>query len=220
MDRGSQLQDSPAERLRRNVKAAARRLLPEHLVHELARYRGYPKTERQLYLRVRLLSSIGLSKPKFLPSNSNQSLLFVCFGNIMRSPMCEALMTRECAALADAPIVTSAGLNAVPGRPAHPWAIAAARDFGISLEEHRARLLTPALVEQATVIFTMDYQNQVQLLSRYPETRHKAFLLCAYAGEGNRSAEIPDPFYLDQEGTRGCYQTLATCIRNLVAAFP
>jgi protein-tyrosine-phosphatase len=130
--------------------------------------------------------------------------------------MCEALMNRECAGIANGQItVTSAGLNAIPGKPAHPWAIAAARDFGISLEEHRARLLTPAVVQQATMIFTMDYQNQVQLLSRYPETRHKAFLLSAYAGEGNRSAEIPDPYYLDQEATRRCYQTLHRCIQNL-----
>ena len=209
-------------RLVRSIAATAKNLLPKALLREVQQYRAYGKDERPLYLKIRISDRLGFTDTKRsrVPETA-RAFLFVCFGNIMRSPMCEALMNRELAHL-DNPqfTVLSAGLDAISGRAAHPWAIAAARDFGISLEEHRARLLTPALVEQATVIFTMDYQNQVQLLSRYPETRHKAFLLCAYAGEGNRSAEIPDPFYLDQEGTRGCYQTLATCIRNLVAAFP
>ncbi len=206
----------PAERLREKFKAAAKKLLPERVVNEVARYRAYPKVERSLYLHVRVLSSVGLAKPKLSPPNSTQLFVFVCFGNIMRSPMCEALMNRECAALGHAAVsVTSAGLHSIPGREAHPWAIAAARDFGISLEEHRARPLTPEVVARATVIFTMDFQNQVQLLSRYPEAKDKTFLLSVYAGEKHRSAEIPDPYYLGEEGTRRCYQTLTVCIRNL-----
>jgi protein-tyrosine-phosphatase len=132
----------------------------------------------------------------------------------MRSPMCEVLMNRECATRMDAPIISSAGLSAMSGRSAHPWAIEAAKGFGVSLERHRARLLTQAIVDEAALIFTMDYQNHVQILSRYPQAKRKTFLLSAYAEDG--CSEISDPYYSDQEGTRRCFQTLAICVHNLV----
>jgi len=135
----------------------------------------------------------------------------------MRSPMCEALMNRALAAVPDKHITaTSAGLNAAPGRAAHPWAVAAARELGISLENHRAKLLTAEMVKQADVIFAMDYLNQVQLLSRYAHAKDKVFMLGAYAGEDYRPLEIHDPYYAGEEGTRDCYKILSTCIQNLV----
>jgi protein-tyrosine-phosphatase len=131
--------------------------------------------------------------------------------------MCEALASR---ALPQVPsrnvTVRSAGIHAVPGREAHPWAISAARESGISLENHRARLLTAEMVNHADAIFAMDFQNQVQLLSRYPEARNKIFMLGAYAGEDYRPLEISDPYYSGEAGTRVCYKILSTCIDNLV----
>ena len=131
--------------------------------------------------------------------------------------MCEALIKRE---LAGAPgiKVVSAGLHASPGNTAHPWAIAAARELGISLDGHRAQLLTPAMVDQADAIFAMDYQNEVELLTRYPHARNKILMLAAYAGDGYCGVEISDPYYGDPERTRACYEILAMCIENLVAS--
>jgi protein-tyrosine phosphatase len=157
-----------------------------------------------------------MAKTLLFPPKTARSFLFVCFGNIMRSPMCEALMRRTLTAVSNSQItITSAGLNAVPGRSAHPWAIAAARELDIDLENHRARLLTAEIVRQADVIFAMDYQNQVQLLSRYAEARNKVYMLGAYAKQ-YQSLEIRDPYYGSEAGTRECYKILDTCIRNLV----
>jgi protein-tyrosine phosphatase len=131
--------------------------------------------------------------------------------------MCEALMNRALSVVPNARItVTSAGLNAVPGRATHPWAMTAAREFGITLQNHRARSLTLEMVNQADVIFAMDCQNQVQLWARYSQARNKIFMLSAYAGEDYRSFEIRDPYYAGEEGTRACYKVLNTCIQNLV----
>ena len=134
----------------------------------------------------------------------------------MRSPMCEALLNRELARAHNTQFtVMSAGLNAAPGRQAHTWAITAASEFGISLENHRARLLTPEMVNRADAIFAMDYHNQVQLLSRWVDAKERIFLLSAYAGEDYRPVEICDPYYLGLEGTRRCYSILNTCVQNL-----
>lgn len=134
----------------------------------------------------------------------------------MRSPMCEALMQRELTRLNDPHFaVTSAGLNATAGRPPHAWAIEAAREFDVSFENHRARPLTRAMVDWADAIFAMDYQNQVQLLCRWPGAAKKLFMLSAYAGSGYHPVEISDPYYLGPEQTRICFEILNTCVRNL-----
>ncbi len=204
-------------RIARGFRSTAKKLLPAAIVKEAQRYRAFTSTERAIYLRKRVLNAVGVGRPTVLPSpESVGSVLFVCFGNIMRSPMCEALLIRELAGVPGIRVATSsAGLHAVPGRPAHPWAIAAARDFGISLDGHRARLLTQPMVDEFDAIFAMDYQNQVELLSRWPAARKKVYMLSAYAGENYRSVEIPDPYYLGPEGTAACYQVLKTCIQQL-----
>jgi protein-tyrosine-phosphatase len=197
---------------------AGQPLLSRTILQEVQRYRAFSAVERLFYLKIRVLNGVGLVNPKrSRPPKSARSFLFVCFGNIMRSPMCEALMNRALAAVPNTLItVTSAGLNAVPGRKAHPWAIAAAQELGITLENHGAKLLTTEMVNQADAIFAMDYQNQVQLFSRYPEAKEKVFMLSAYAGEDYLPLEIHDPYYTGEGGTRECYKILDTCIQNLV----
>jgi len=206
------------ERIEKTIKATAKKLLPARVVQEMQQYRAYEASERRIYLKTRISSGLGLGLLR--PPDTARSFVFVCFGNIMRSPMCEELMNRAVRGCSVSINVTSAGLNAVPGRPAHPWAIAAARDFGISLENHRARLLTSEMIDQADAIFAMDNQNRVQLLSRWARARNKVFMLTAYAKKEYRAVEIRDPYYLPQEETRHCYQLLNDCIQNLAQSLP
>jgi len=208
------------ERARETAKRIIKFLVPRRVVQEVLEYRKYKRFERPLYLKIRVLDGVGLCNRKRREAPSvARSFLFVCFGNIMRSPMCEALMKRELTGFPEVHVtVTSAGLNATPGKPAHPWGIAAAQPFGVSLEGHRARLLTAEMVSQADVIFAMDYRNQVELFYRYPRAREKVFMLSAYAGLDDRSVEIRDPFYGDEEETRRCYRILQTCVYNLVSS--
>jgi protein-tyrosine-phosphatase len=200
---------------RRFVKNA----IAKRMIQEIARYRNYKPEERPLYVRLRVLNGLGLRKERSRKAPATaHSFLFVCSGNIMRGPMCEALMKRALVDFSRVDVLaTSAGLNARPGKPAHPWSLIAAREFGIDLSEHRARPLTLDTLDQADAIFVMDYQNQVELLCRYPRAKEKVFMLSAYAGDDYRLIEIRDPFYGDEEETRYCYRILQTCINNLVA---
>lgn len=208
------------ESLTGGIRGAAKMLLPDAVVQEARHFRAYAPKERPIYLKLRISNGLGLKNLKvFRAPKTTRKVLFVCFGNIMRSPMCEYLMNRELIGLNDPQFaVTSAGLNATPGRPAHSWAIGAAHEFNISLEHHRARLLTGEMVNQADAIFAMDYQNQVQLLSRWPSAGNKLFMLAAYASPEYRSVEISDPYYLGQQQTCYCFEILNTCIHNLAAS--
>jgi len=169
-------------------------------------------------LRLRGILGLGWSGSVRVPQSARH-FVFVCHGNIMRSPAAEAMFKRALATanLHDRIDVVSAGLHAVVGTPAHPRAQSIACEMGLALSGHRARLLSADLVEWADVIFVMDYQNQAELSDRHPCARHKLFLLGVYASPPQQSREIRDPYFGDLETTRQCFRTLQVCIHNLVA---
>jgi protein-tyrosine phosphatase len=196
---------------------AVRKIVPGYLLRERQVFLRLGPKAGPIYARLRLLDSLGVHSP-----NRNRiqpdarSFLFVCFGNIMRSPMAEAMFRKsiEGANLYSVRIC-SAGLHAVPGNKAHPRSMAASQEIGLSLAEHRARLLTSDLVSQADAIFVMDFQNKAEMLALYPKAGNKILMLSTYADGPTRYREIPDPYFGDLEATRNCYAVLQTCIRNL-----
>jgi protein-tyrosine phosphatase len=217
-DRVDQMQRFP--RVTEIVSAVGRKLRTQAVVEEFKRYRAFEGSERLVFLKSRIWdrSEWANPKPKAFVENA-RAFVFVCFGNIMRSPMCEQLMKRAVADFVGNGIrISSAGLNAVPGRAAHPWAIRAAQEFGISLEDHRARLLTSEMVHKADVILVMDRHNFVQVLDRWSDAKPRIVMLSAYGGNEFQTPEIFDPYYTSQEGTVRCYQLLQTCIQNLVSS--
>jgi protein-tyrosine-phosphatase len=204
---------------RKTARKIVKVFLPVRVLREALRFWKYAPNEQARYLRIRLLNQLGLRQPRRPKAlNGIRTVLFVCFGNIMRSPMCEALTKQELLRFPNVHLnVASAGLNATPENPAHPWSISTAPKFGISLENHRARLLTAEMVREADIIFAMDYQNEVDLICRYPQSAGKVYMLSAFSGNNNDSAEIRDPFYGNEEETTRCYHILQTCIHNFVS---
>ena len=91
-------------------------------------------------------------------AGARQRLLLVCYGNICRSPMAEALLRRalERAGLGQSYVVRSAGVGALPGTPAARGALEAARNAGLDLSSHRARRLTPEMAREAHVVVALD----------------------------------------------------------------
>ncbi len=202
-----------------SYKTILRKLTPNLLLKERGIYLRLGPRAGAAYARLRILDLLGVAGSQPEVPKTSRSFLFVCFGNIMRSPMAEALLQREVTHLPSelSVRISSAGLHATPGNTAHPWALAASEEFGISLENHRARLLTAEMVGQADAIFAMDFQNKAELLTLYPDSSRKIFMLSAYLDGLGRNREIPDPYFGDVETTRQCYGVLQTCILNLVA---
>src|SRR5437899_10505469 len=96
----------------------------------------------------------------------------------MRSPMSEALFAQFASDCDQRGIsIISAGLNAVPGRSADPRAMKVAREFGIVLDNHRAQLLTPGMVEQADVIFAIDYENEAWVGALWPQSARQVLMM-------------------------------------------
>lgn len=203
------------------LKAVSRRLMPERVKSYAGSFSRLAPEARPAYARLCLRDALGLGaangrRPSGNTPQNAKSFLFVCFGNLMRSPMAEVMLRHTLAEhRVDGVIARSAGLHAVPGREAHPWALAVSRELGIPLDRHRAQLLTPELVSSSDLIFAMDFENLAELEARYPTARNKIFLLSRYAEGRQRGREIPDPYFGDIETTRRCYSVLGECIDNL-----
>ena len=202
-------------------KEVLRRIVPKKLLAERGIARRLGARAGRVYLGLRVLDTVGVRvlNQRHAPATS-RSFLFVCFGNIMRSALAESIMWKAVGDVfperpEDLQIV-SAGLHAITGNEAHSWSRTAALDLGISLEQHRARLLTREMVDQADCILAMDFQNKAELLSQYPQANEKIFMLSAYAEGSWRNREIPDPYFGDVDVTRFCARQLQICIRNLI----
>jgi protein-tyrosine phosphatase len=151
------------------------------------------------------------------------SVLFVCMGNICRSPTAEGVFRHFVneAGLADQIEIDSAGTHAYHiGEPADRRASAAAERRGMSLAEIRARRVSDDDFERFDYILAMDEDNQMRLLDQAPEEhRAKVQLFLSYASVSE--TEVPDPYYgggagfehvldLIEEASRGLLETLSS----------
>jgi protein-tyrosine-phosphatase len=147
-------------------------------------------------------------------------VVFVCHGNIIRSPLGEAAFAREAAARGRPVQVSSAGLSARPGEPADPRAIDSAEERGLTLEAHRSRTLDAADVASAGAIFIMDHINLGRILTRFPDAADRVFLLGGCRPDGRvLLTEIHDPVSGSLADVRVAHDEVIAAVRLLAAAW-
>ena len=125
-------------------------------------------------------------------------ILFVCMGNICRSPTAEGVFRRlveERAPQSGLEIDSAGTHNYHVGDPPDARAIAAAARRGIDLHRLRARQVQAADFERFDLIVAMDRLNRETLLASCPEPyRSRIRLFMEFAGDSDIE-DVPDPYY-------------------------
>jgi protein-tyrosine phosphatase len=149
-------------------------------------------------------------------------VLFVCTGNICRSPTAEGVLRKLVAdaGLADRIEVDSAGTAAYHvGDPPDPRAIRSAAQRGYDLSDLRARRVERRDFERFDLLISMDRGHHEWLLKLCPDGQfHRLHLFQDFA-EAPKQLDVPDPYYGDaadyeltldmiEPGARGLLQAL------------
>ncbi|MBV8144883.1 MAG: low molecular weight phosphotyrosine protein phosphatase [Gammaproteobacteria bacterium] len=146
-------------------------------------------------------------------------ILFVCLGNICRSPTAEAVVRTMAAH--EAPELTlevdSAGTAGYHvGEPPDPRMQAAAARRGYELGALRARMIESGDFERFDLILAMDRQNLTVLQRRASETsRERVRLFLEFAGLGEPH-EVPDPYYGGPNGFEEVLDLIERAARGLL----
>jgi protein-tyrosine-phosphatase/predicted ATP-grasp superfamily ATP-dependent carboligase len=164
-----------------------------------------------------IVLSVPIVRTKFVRAarrslQGARTILFVCKGNIYRSPFAHQLALTT---LPPTRTVMSAGILPPAHRPCPADAIAVAAEHGVCLCHHRSRLVTADLVCQADVIFAFDETTVRYLRVHYPEASRKLHRFGHLATTGR--VDISDPFGGNIDRLRACYQSISATFHSCLA---
>lgn len=153
-----------------------------------------------------------------MTDQTSTSVLFVCMGNICRSPTAEGVFRHYVneAGMADRIKIDSAGTHAYHvGNPADRRARAAAESRGMSLENIKARRVSEDDFEVFDYIIAMDDDNMALLREQAPEEhRSKVQLFLSYTSL--TETEVPDPYYGGASGFERVLDLVEVASRDLL----
>jgi protein-tyrosine-phosphatase len=145
-------------------------------------------------------------------------VLFVCSGNVCRSPFAEVGLRRELAAAGHRGIaVSSAGTLGLRDRPPSRHAVQVARERGLDVSQHRSRPLHRGALRMADLVIVMELAHRQMIEDRWPEEAGKVRLLREYESpDGMAPArDLFDPIGRPIEDYRTCAAVMERCVRNL-----
>ena len=146
-------------------------------------------------------------------------ILFVCLGNICRSPTAEAVVRALAAReLPEVGLeVDSAGTAAYHvGEPPDPRKQAAAARRGYELKALRARVVEPRDFERFDLILAMDRENLEVLHRRAPEQARERVRLFLEFSPDSEPREVPDPYYGGANGFEEVLDLVEAAARGLL----
>jgi len=146
--------------------------------------------------------------------NEMKQILFVCTGNICRSPMAERLFRARMAAESRW-IALSAGTAAVSGWPASEEAVEALREKKIDSSNHRSRPVTRSLIEQSDLIITMTERHRQEIIRFDPSAVDRTHLMTSF-GSFRVNEDIPDPIGQSLDVYRHTRDVLDGAIADLI----
>lgn len=144
-------------------------------------------------------------------------ILFVCLGNICRSPLAHGILQQRVEELGLDWTIDSAGTGSWHiGEEPDPRSVATAADRGLDITYQRARQFETADFERFDLILTMDRSNYRNVIgmAKADHHRQKVKMTMDYLYP-DKQMEVPDPYW-DDDGFTQVYEMLAATIDRLI----
>jgi protein-tyrosine-phosphatase len=147
-------------------------------------------------------------------------VLFVCSGNICRSPMAAEYFRHRCAhdGLSHV-VVDSAGTLNIVGAPASPESVEVMREIGVDLSRHRSKGISGSLLGTSDVVVVMSRGHLDHLAEHHGGEGGKRVLLRAFekgTSPDPNAAEVPDPIGQPMKVYRELVPLITGCIDHLI----
>jgi protein-tyrosine-phosphatase len=191
-------------------------------LHLLRKQLGRPLgllRERRPRAQWRRLLDRGLAPP---PALDQRPVLFLCHGNICRSPFAAAYFNQQLVARGLFwPTAQSAGFVSPGGRRTPALLRGLSPVWGVELCAHRSQVASRELLASASALFVMDGQNYQELLALDPAAAERAYALGAFLGQkaGLRDCEIADPYETSPGQSHAVYQQLAAAVDAVLTSW-
>ena len=142
-------------------------------------------------------------------------VLFVCTGNICRSPTAEALLRHHAG---DLPIAAdSCGVSAEEaGNPPDPMSVAEAQRRGVAMPARRARRITASDFTTSDLLVPMTRTHETRLLRLQPEDARAEIRRMMTYVDGHADVDVPDPWYGDREAYVEAFDLIERGVLGLI----
>lgn len=158
-----------------------------------------------------LILGCGISKQKVKMINrlkGANSILFLCKGNICRSPFAEEYAKSKLPSLN----FYSAGINPKDGKESPDLAIVASRSFNIDLSKHGARKMSQKILDKFDIILVFDLENLMDIRKHYPQVKDKTFIISHIIDE----PWIDDPYGKRIEEFQNSYKLISESLDRII----
>lgn len=142
-----------------------------------------------------------------------RKILFLCYGNICRSPLAAALAEPKLGGIE----IESAGFHDQTGRSCPEKILHIAASFGVDLSQHRSTRVTREQLRDADLVIAMDLENLELLKREFPEALSRTTLLGLFAHPATMA--IADPYNAEQPATQKACSEVRTGVEGVVRCF-
>ena len=147
-------------------------------------------------------------------------VLFVCLGNICRSPLAQGIFEKRVddQGLGDVFYADSAGTSGWhEGERPHHGSIDIARQNAVTIEKQKSRAVRPGDAHEFDYFIAIDTANKSSLLNEFGFDHSRVFLMRDFAGEQGKN--VPDPYGSGSSGFANVYDILNRSVDGLINYF-